>query len=513
MGKSLDQMIEAVADAATGEFERLKEFGIKAKTEGDRVKFTFQGVTTEVGKNSAEIKAYLEGIGNTKFAGAMSDQINTLNGAISNLRGSFTLFTDEVMTQGTFQLIKLAINEASLSLFGGKDSLSGNAKKAGVALRESIGTAVVWMGNAFGTLNYVWLQMKEVVYSLSYVFASMFEVIDRGFTDFTNWVNKIHNSMFQKINKVRAFFGKNPIKFKFETVGYSEKIAKIKTDMAWLMAKAMIARQEAGEDLAWGDQIEKQMQKVFDAADKTNNKIKDLINNTSGIAMPDKKPVVPTIALRPMEMKFDTEGAGGFNDQLNDLMATVGDLDTAAVGMIGNFADGLSTQLAQALATGKASFGDFARSILAMITQMIIKMLIFKAISGLLDALSFTGGTGQGFNTVRSGIGDTLIPTGIPTYASGGSVSGGNPIMVGEQGRELFIPPSSGTIIPNNKLTEKESGETQVVNVTLNLSTGVQQTVRAEVMGMMPVITKQVKYAVADARQRGGSFSKSMGVA
>jgi len=31
MGKSLNQMIEAVADAATGEFERLKEFGIKAK--------------------------------------------------------------------------------------------------------------------------------------------------------------------------------------------------------------------------------------------------------------------------------------------------------------------------------------------------------------------------------------------------------------------------------------------------------------------------------------------------
>ena len=31
MGKDLSQMIEAVADAATGEFERLKEFGIKSK--------------------------------------------------------------------------------------------------------------------------------------------------------------------------------------------------------------------------------------------------------------------------------------------------------------------------------------------------------------------------------------------------------------------------------------------------------------------------------------------------
>lgn len=46
MGKDLNQMIEAVADAATGEFERLKEFGIKARTQGDQVSFTFQGVTT-----------------------------------------------------------------------------------------------------------------------------------------------------------------------------------------------------------------------------------------------------------------------------------------------------------------------------------------------------------------------------------------------------------------------------------------------------------------------------------
>jgi len=55
LGKSLDQMIEAVADAAVGEFERLKEFGIKAKSQGDNVSFTFQGVTTTVKKNSEEI--------------------------------------------------------------------------------------------------------------------------------------------------------------------------------------------------------------------------------------------------------------------------------------------------------------------------------------------------------------------------------------------------------------------------------------------------------------------------
>lgn len=89
MGKSLDQMIEAVADASTGEFERLKEFGIKARKQGDEVKFTFQGVTTTVKNSSEEITGYLEDIGTTKFAGAMSKQMDTLNGKVSNLGDSF----------------------------------------------------------------------------------------------------------------------------------------------------------------------------------------------------------------------------------------------------------------------------------------------------------------------------------------------------------------------------------------------------------------------------------------
>lgn len=89
MGKSLEQMIEAVADATTFEFERLKEFGIKTKQEGDTVKFTFRGITTEVGKNADEVKRFLENIGNTAFAGAAIEQTKTLAGSISNLNQGF----------------------------------------------------------------------------------------------------------------------------------------------------------------------------------------------------------------------------------------------------------------------------------------------------------------------------------------------------------------------------------------------------------------------------------------
>jgi len=89
MGKDLNMMIEAVADAATGEFERLKEFGIKAKSEGDNVTFLFRGVATTVKKEASAIEGYLRKLGDIEFAGGMARQMDTLGGAISNLQDSY----------------------------------------------------------------------------------------------------------------------------------------------------------------------------------------------------------------------------------------------------------------------------------------------------------------------------------------------------------------------------------------------------------------------------------------
>ena len=85
-------------------------------------------------------------------------------------------------------------------------------------------------------------------------------------------------------------------------------------------------------------------------------------------------------------------------------------------------------------------------------------------------------------------------------------VNAGQPYMVGERGREMFVPNSNGSIVPNNKL-----GGGVTVNQTINLSAGVSQTVRAEVMGMLPQIQEASKAAVLDARRRGGSFSAAFG--
>lgn len=98
MGKSLNMMIEAVADAATGEFERLKEFGIKAKTEGNKVTFTFRGVKTTVRKDAAEIEQYLRRIGEVNFAGGMEKQSATIAGAFSNMQDAISSALDIIGT-------------------------------------------------------------------------------------------------------------------------------------------------------------------------------------------------------------------------------------------------------------------------------------------------------------------------------------------------------------------------------------------------------------------------------
>jgi hypothetical protein len=84
-GKSFQQLAEAVADAAVGEFERLKEFGIKAGKENDNITFAFANTTKTVTNDAESILAALTEIAEVQFAGATERQAQTLNGAFSNL--------------------------------------------------------------------------------------------------------------------------------------------------------------------------------------------------------------------------------------------------------------------------------------------------------------------------------------------------------------------------------------------------------------------------------------------
>lgn len=165
MGKGLNQMIEAVADAATGEFERLKEFGIKAKQDGDKVSLTFQGVTKTIGNNAKDIENYLMRIGEVEFAGAMERRAATLDGAISALGDTWSSVMRAISTNGIgdgalsgVMGLTNALGDLSrmLSAVGAVTAEEGKKVKESSVLHESL-TAV------FRGVLFVGINVKNII--------------------------------------------------------------------------------------------------------------------------------------------------------------------------------------------------------------------------------------------------------------------------------------------------------------------------------------------------------------
>lgn len=153
--------------------------------------------------------------------------------------------------------------------------------------------------------------------------------------------------------------------------------------------------------------------------------------------------------------------------------------------------------------------GEKLRGVLAGIAQDLARMIARRTITEPLGRLATSALGGLGGLLFPSGsVGAALGPVdlGLPGFADGGPVSGGRPVVVGEEGPEIFVPRAAGQIVPNGQGV----GGT-VVNQTINISVGVAQTVRAELAALMPAIKRQTVDAVANARMRGGSFASAMG--
>lgn len=120
----------------------------------------------------------------------------------------------------------------------------------------------------------------------------------------------------------------------------------------------------------------------------------------------------------------------------------------------------METALDNFVRTGKLNFSDLARSIISDLIAIQLKaqaMDLFKS-----------SGVGDFFSSIFSGFGGgskTAFSGGIKLqkYADGGNPPVGIPSLVGERGPELFIPSTSGTIIPNNRLGSAMGGGSQIV--------------------------------------------------
>ena len=86
--------------------------------------------------------------------------------------------------------------------------------------------------------------------------------------------------------------------------------------------------------------------------------------------------------------------------------------------------------------------------------------------------------------------------------AEGGPVNAGRPYMVGEKGPELFVPHSSGSIVPNGAMGSSGGGSGGVT-VNYNIAAGVS---RAELVPILEQERRRLKAEIPDMVRRGGSY-------
>ena len=226
-------------------------------------------------------------------------------------------------------------------------------------------------------------------------------------------------------------------------------------------------------------------------------KVKDVI----GVVGDAVTPVIDEFIALGERNWFDKliSSALDFTDKVGESFAKVRDnvfdfdksMDSLVTGSIDAMTQGFTDMI-----TGAKSFGTAMKDMAKTVVDALLKMFIQYMIVQPLFDMMFPGAR-------------TADTTKVRGEALGGPVQNSTPYLVGERGPELFVPNASGNIIPNNKMAGGGSGGV-TVNQTINVTTGIQSTVRAEIVQLMPQIAQAAKGAVADARLRGGNFSKAM---
>lgn len=202
-GKPISQAVEAFNDAITGEFERLKEFGIVAKSNGDKVALTFRGQTVEVKKTSEGIGDYLKWIGQMAgIAGSMDKQSASLDGRLSTLKDTFmglareivgVSLTGEVIKGGLFDTISTGVASAITMITEHKDTILGIFGIIGDVVSSVASGVVVLFGAAQAVLQTfgTWLSTNfgAQFQELGAVIGALFATIKQLFQSF-GWENK-----------------------------------------------------------------------------------------------------------------------------------------------------------------------------------------------------------------------------------------------------------------------------------------------------------------------------------
>ena len=459
-GKDITQIAQATFNATTGEMEMLKQFGIKAKLEGDKISMIFREQETEIGRNSTEIVEYLRNIAQENFSTALEERANTVSGVFSNLGDA----ASEVAN---------AIGEGGLN------------------------TVLLESGRSL-------LEMSETAKQVGFVVG---QVVLAAFRQLGVVLRAVSNQFIYLANAIAIF-----LSLKVAIAAVTASIAFIKYAKAVGVARlAMIALNKVGRAnillvaaIAVGH--------FTGALDNLIEKMKQVISQvTEGLGFDElfQLPEGNTQDLEALNAEIEAfaqnmSSSGQVAEQFKTTIG--GELREAIIQTSHSF----TNEFVNSLLDGRnalESFKNFAKNIVSQIIATFVQMMVVNKILNMVFGLT---GTPNQLDTASPSAIMANLRGGGSGCAGGGVAHPSRPMLVGERGPEIFMPNSAGRIMNNADSVGAMGGTTVVVNQSVNFSTGIIPTVRAEVTRMLPQIAEVSKVAVLDAARRGGSFRKGL---
>ena len=234
---------------------------------------------------------------------------------------------------------------------------------------------------------------------------------------------------------------------------------------------------EAGDK--WGDGLRdtaKQLQKTLDDMIQSGGTLPEFLENVMKVGERGEEALTDLLSpLDKLKQEFDDKG---FSNAI----------DTIWVKSFNDAADALTNFVE----TGKLEFKDFVQSILRDIVRLQIRMAMFGI---------FFGGDAA---KVPKVIGPGGLST---TNYDGGGYTGMGARAGGLDGKGGFL----AMLHPQETVLDHTKGQGGVIiNQTVSFATGVQDTVRNEVLQLLPDIAESSKGAVFEAMGRGGAFRRGM---
>lgn len=435
----------------------------------------------------------------------------------------------------------LALNAAATAIFTTSIVSLTTAMKVLKAVSMTVLPLAIFAGVSWLVMKF--LELKEKVGSfgdalalVKDVFVAAFEMMKTDLTAFSivfrGFSDQIYGWFLSAVGKMQQKFAE----FLLDT-------ASSMANVPFMSDKVFSLQTAAGSALGLGIEIEavgSAMEHSFanarteagklrdegigglnDAVDKLKNAIKGDVADPDGIvAFADSAFAIADLEDASKKAESSVENLKGALVNLgvtkdivvpviDDLKDKFTDLELSFADAADRFADSMT----QMVMSGRLNFGTMKDMFKDMVRQMIADALKAQVIKPLIGGLFSAAGSMFGGPSNPLGLALGNVGTGIQTgkLAGGGSVNGGNPYLVGERGPELFVPNTSGSIMNKHNTNNALGGGGTVVNQTINVQSGVAQTVRAEMISLLPRFKQDTMNAVVDAKRRGGAFGQAFG--